>query len=171
MHAWITESHDSKVLGLDNVEEAIIEKPMFSEVIDWTRMPDCIEPIPTQINQGRSKLRLARDFSKGVDNKKCSSDCSCLEPSGTICMTEGETVLPESAPEEKRKPEQAYEELITHPDFLDDPPRPPPKHRTAMLDEVIQRKDAQRQASPFPGCGPDCGHGTWHPQPEDLQGK
>ena len=100
-------------------------------------MPDSIEPVPTQVTQRRSKLRPTQEYSKGVDDKKCSSDCSCLEPSGTIRMTEGETMLPESAPEDRRKPEQTYEELIKHPDFLNDPARPPPKHWKAMLDEAI----------------------------------
>jgi hypothetical protein len=74
-------------------------------------------------------------------------------------MTEGGAIPSESAPEDERKPEQTYEELIKHPDFLNDPSRPPPKHWKAMLDEAIQSKEAQRQASLFPGCGPDCGHG------------
>lgn len=140
-----------------------MKNPFFSkelpQVIDWTKMPDSIEPVPTQVNQRGGKLRLTQEYSKGVDDKKCSNNCSCLEPSGTICMTEEETIPSESAPEDGRKPEQTYEELIKHPDFLSDPSRPPPRHWKAMLDEAIQRKEAQRQASLFPGCGPGCGHG------------
>ena len=51
-------------------------------------------------------------------------------------------MLSESAPEDGRKPEQTYEELIKHPDLLNDPPRPPPKHWKAMVDKAIQRKES-----------------------------
>ena len=111
--------------------KVVVVAESIPQGMDWTKMPECNVPVPIQISNGRSQLRLTQNFSNGVSDKICSSHCTCSESSGTIRMPDAiETVVDRVLPCQ----EQTYNEWSKHPDFLKDPSRnSPPKHWKAEL--------------------------------------